>query len=116
MTQLNFARDVQGFNTYAPKQPDIIFSATLTNGSNQSITVPSSYKDWVMGVSYQPGTSTYVCVNGTAAIPVGGAFAATNSELNPPVRLVIAGDVINFVTDSAFADMTVSLWNLPVGS
>ncbi len=116
MTQLNFARDVQGFNTYAPKQPEIIFSATLANGDNESITVPNTFENWILAVSYQPGTATYMSVNDTAAAPAGATFAATTSELNPPVRRVLAGDVVDFVTVSTTADLTVSLWNLPVGS
>lgn len=116
MTQLNFARDVQGFNTYAPAQPDLIYSATLVNGASDSITIPSTYENWILAVSYQPGTVTYMSVNGTAAAPAGGTFAASVSELNAPVRRVQAGDVVDFLTSSATADVTVSLWNLPVGS
>ncbi len=97
-------------------QPDVIFSATLVNGDNESVTVPSTYENWIIGVSYQPGTSTYMSVNGTAAEPAGGTFVATTSELNPPVRRVVAGDIVDFLTVSATADVTVSLWNLPVGS
>lgn len=116
MTQLSFSKDNQGLNTYGVEQPVLKYSSTLTNGANASITIPSSNEVWIMGISYQPGTSTFVSVNGTAAFPVGATFATTDSELNPPVRKVLAADVVDFITASATAYVTVSLWELPIGN
>ena len=49
-TQLNFGRDVQGFNAYAPQFPTDIFTATLAAGAAESVTVPSNNPIWIMYV------------------------------------------------------------------
>lgn len=110
MTQLNFGRDVQGFNAYAPEQADLLYSATLASGVNSTITVPVSATKWIAAFSYQPGTTIYVSVNGTAEVPAGGTFATTTSELNPSPRTVYAGDVIDIITSNVTADVGVALY------
>lgn len=87
-TNLNFARDVQGFNSYAPPVSTNMFNATLAAGGNASITLPTNEPHWIVAFSYQPGSDIWVRFNGTAAAPVGATFAATTSELNPGVRIV----------------------------
>ncbi len=113
MTQLNFGRDVQGFNAFAPTQADLLYSATLASGVNSSITIPSSAPKWIIAISYQPGTITYVSVNGTAEAPASGTFATTTSELNPSPRTVYAGDVVDFITTNMTADVGVALYVVP---
>ena len=113
MTQLNFGRDVQGFNAYAPVQADLLYSATLASGVNASVTIPSSAPKWIIAVSYQPGTTVYMSVNGTAEEPAGGTFAITTSELNPSPRTVYAGDVVDFITPNTTADVGVALYVVP---
>lgn len=111
MAKLNFGRDVQGFNTFAPDFADLTFSATLAAAGNSSVTVPSSNENWIMSMSFQPGSDVWVSKNGSAAAPAGAAFAANASELLPGARKVIAGDVINFFNNGAgTADVGVMLY------
>lgn len=109
--QLNFGRDVQGFNAYSPATSGDKWSATITNGSAESITIPSNYAVWIAVFSYQPGTSIWVDLTGaTAAIPAGATLAKTTAELNPASRTVYAGGKISIITDNTTADVGVSLY------
>lgn len=109
-TQLNFGRDVQGYNAYAPAFAIDNYSAALTVGVARSITVPSNYAVWIAVFSYQPGTNVWVADNATAAGPAGSSFASTTSQLNPASRTVLAGDVLSLITTSATADVGVSFY------
>lgn len=116
-TQLNFGRDSQGYNAYAPKFPTDIFTATLTNGSAQSITLPQNHSVWVMSVSVQPGGEVWVREGGTAAIPAGGSFASATSELNPGPRMInalkqdgITANTVGFITPNTTCDVEVSFY------
>lgn len=108
---LNFQNDVKGANAYAPPFSTDHFSATLTNGVEATFTVPTgNFSVYVVSFSYQPGCNVWVANNLTAAIPVGGTFAATDSELNPGARRVLAGDVIHCITDNVTADVGISIY------
>lgn len=110
---LNFGRDVQGMNAYAPPTSGDKWSATITNGAETHITVPSNYQQWVAVFSFQPGTNVWVdLTGGTAAVPAGATLASTTSELNPGARLVQAGGKISLITDNTTADVSVSLYAL----
>ncbi len=87
-TDLNFALDVQGFNSYAPPVSTNMFSATLAAAGSATITLPTNKPYWIVAFSYQPGSDIWVRFNGTAAAPAGATFAATTSELNPGARIV----------------------------
>lgn len=111
MTQLNFGRDVQGMNAYAPQLSSNMFSAAIVSGGNDFITVPSSNMNWIAVLSYQPGSDIWVSVNNTAAKPVGGTFAATTSFLLPAQLSVKAGDTISCFNNSATTqDIGIALY------
>ena len=75
MTQLNFGRDVQGMNAYAPDTAANKYNATLTNGAETHITVPSTTENWIAAFAYQPGVTVWVDLTGaTAAVPGRGYF------------------------------------------
>lgn len=119
-TLLEFGRDVQGYNAYAPQPSTNIYSATLVNGAASSITLPKNLPEWIVSFSAQPGTNIWVDFTGaTAAVPVGGTFATSTSELNPGARFVatFANDgttakTISVITDNATADVSIALYGV----
>lgn len=110
-TLLNFGRDVQGYNAYAPQDATNKWSATLGAGVASSITIPKNYPVWIVAFSPQPGTDVWVDFTGaTAAIPVGATLATTTSSLNPGQRTVLAGTSISVITDNTTADIGIEAW------
>lgn len=110
--ELNFGRDLQGYNAYAPKDSTNKYSATLTNGSATNFVVPSNYEVWIVAFSISPGANVWVDFTTTAAIPAGATFATTTASLNPGQRTVIAGTTISAITDNTTADVGVELWGI----
>lgn len=113
-TLLNFGRDMQGMNAYAPQFPTDIFTATLTVGTGSSVTVPVSHAVWIMYVRVEPTGYVWCRRNGTAAVPAGNTFASASSELIVGTieykRTVYAGDVINFISSNATCHLEVALF------
>lgn len=110
-TKLNFSRDVQGYNTFAPPISTDKYSATLASSGNSTITVPSNFTNWVVSFSYQPGADIWVAYNANASAPSGSTFASTTSELLPGSRSVTAGTTINLLNNGAgIADVGVILY------
>ena len=110
-TLLQFGRDAQGYNAYAPQPSTNNFSATLTDGTAESFTVPSNHAVWIVSFRYQPGTDVWVDFTGAAAaIPVGASFASTTSELRPASVTVNAGTSISCITDNTSADVGISMY------
>ena len=47
-TKLNFGRDIQGYNSYAPQPSTNMYSATLAAGGNATITLPTNVPYWIV--------------------------------------------------------------------
>jgi len=110
-TMLNFGRDVQGFNAYAPSPSTNKYGASLASNVASSITVPSNFQTWIAVFSYEPGSNIWVDFTGaTAAGPVGTTFASQTSELNPASRTVQAGSTISCISTNATADVSIQLF------
>lgn len=111
-TELNFGRDVQGYNAYAPKDSTNKWTASLTNGNVTSITVPSNYDVWIAAFSIEPGADVWVNFTTTATIPAGNTLAASTSSLNPGQRTVLAGSTISVITANTVAEISIELWGI----
>lgn len=113
-TQLNFGRDVQGFNAYAPAFPTDIYTATLAATTAESITVPGSAPSFIMYVRVQPNGWCWCSRTTTAAVPAGGTLASASSELIVGTieykRIVLAGDTISFITPNTTCDIEVAFF------
>ena len=99
-TFFTMTRDINGFNGFGLPFTVNAISGVLVATVAQSITVPSSYPNWIAVFSYTPGTEVWVD-NITTALAPAGAFSATTSELNPSARAVKAGSTISFITNDA---------------
>jgi hypothetical protein len=114
-TRLIFGRDAQGFNAFAPAPSIDKWSATITDGSATSITVPSNWGVWIVSFRYYPN-DVWVDVSGAdAIIPVGATLAATTSELNPASLTLNAGTKISMITGLTSADVSIVMWPVKDG-
>lgn len=114
MTKLAMIRDINGYVTFQLPFCDIKKSATLTVGSEATITVPGSTSStkYLAVFRYEPGAKVYFALNATAAVPAGATFATTTSCLNFPGTQVETGDVLHFITSDATASVGVELYEL----
>jgi len=110
-TKFQLTRDINGYNGFGLKFADDKYSTTLASSVAQSLVIPSNFAKWIAIFSFAPGTEVWVANNAAATIP-GGAFAATNSELNPVGREVAGGDILSFITPNTQAEVSVTLYAL----
>lgn len=95
-TTLVMDRDGSGAVTYGLQPTDTKYGVTLATSVAQNLaTLPSTSSLYEVMFSYTPGANVFVNINGTAAPFTSGA---TNSELNPDMRVYPAGTVINVIT------------------
>lgn len=113
-TFLNLGRDVQGYPTKGAEFSKDMFSATLAAGSAKSVTVPASHQKWLMRVKVQPNEWCWVSKITTAAVPAGSSIATTTSAMAVGTLLnewvVLANDVISFITASTTCDVGIELF------
>jgi hypothetical protein len=117
-TLLNFGRDNQGMNAFAPAFSQDVYSATLAATTDTTLTVPSNSQTWLAVFSVDFSKLVWVAKNATAAIPAGSTFASTTSELINPyypytfAKVVQAGDVLHFFSESGTANISVAFYAL----
>lgn len=99
-TPINFARDINGKNTFIPASSLQKYSTTLETGVAQTLAVPSDASRYIAVFSSTPGSSVFVAINETAEA-AGISFALTTSDLNPPGLIVERGDTISFISSTA---------------
>lgn len=107
-TKFAMTRDINGYNGFGIPFCIENWKTTLTANVAQTVTVPSSYENWIAIFSFSPGSNIYVANNTTATV-ASGIFAQSSSQLNPAARYVQAGDVLSFITadsDSPVAEVS----------
>lgn len=110
-TLLNFGRDIQGNNAFAPVSATDKYKVNLAAATAASITVPSNKQTWIAVFSYMPGSTVWVDFSGaTAAGPATGSFVTTTSELLPASRTVEKGSTISVISADANTQVGVSLY------
>ena len=108
--QLSFGRDAQGFNAFAPDPSTNKWSATLTDGTATSITLPTNFPVWVVSFRYYPN-DVWVDVSGAnAAVPGGATLTTTTADLNPSALRLLAGTKISMITAQDTADVSIVAW------
>lgn len=119
-------KDVAGYNGFGLPFSDQKFSASLAATTDTTLTVPSSgaigaplnqINRFLALVQVEANATVWATVNATAAVPAGGTFAATTSDLviggEYYAREVKAGDVMHFLAPTAGTDIQVSFYALP---
>ena len=117
---VNFQRDAQGQNTYAPNIDGVEFryAVTLAAGVAQSFTLPRGVKPWVVSFAATPGAEVWYAFSFpwqspiTAAVPT-GTVALTNSEMNVGARTMTPETTISMIAAAANVSVSIVLWNSP---
>jgi len=121
-TQYNISTYSKGVNGFGLPFCNTISTVTLAAATEATVATPGAggmgtlgaIKDKYIAVfSYKPGTSVWVAVNETAAVPAGAAFAASTSELNPSAKYLAAGDVVHVISADASAHVSVAFYTFP---
>lgn len=108
---LNFGRDINSYNAFAPQLADYKYRATLATSTESNITLPTSYPFWIVSFVFQPGTTVWVDMTGaTATVPASGTLTATTAELNPGQRTLPAGAKISMISANTSADVFIQGW------
>lgn len=108
---LEFGVDQQGRNAYAPSTANLKWNALLTTSNATSFFVPTSFTNWIVGFSYQPGTTVWVDVSGSVAVaPSSANLTPCTAELLPGQRKVKAGDRISMITENVTAEVCAVLY------
>lgn len=106
-TKLNFGRDVQGYNAYAPAPSNTMYKVTIAATGNSTLTLPTNALYWIVAYAYTPGAEIWVAYNTTATAPSSGTFSSSNCEMNPGARTVPSQNV----TSSSTSATTINFYN-----
>ncbi len=87
----------------------------LAANTELTYTVPGTSNDqYVCQFAWAYNANVYVAINQTPVLPAAGALGAGyNQELRPVSKFVRGGDVLHFLSVSAAADNSLSLYSLP---
>jgi len=104
----------QPVDDFGLRFPDIRYSASLAANTDTTLTLPGKAPRYKVLIKVEPGSLVWMAVGATAAVPAGGTFAATTSELitnaEKYCREFKAGEVLHFFTATAGTDVSVCLF------
>lgn len=93
---------------------NIKYSASLAATTDTTLTIPGSAPRFKALIKVETDGDVWVANGATAAVPAGGTFAATTSELvvggEAVCRDVKGGDVLHFYTAGTSIDVSVVLY------
>lgn len=125
-TQYKLQKDVAGYNGFGLPFCVQKFSASLPATTDTSLTVPvngamgqalNSVNKWLAVIQVEANLSVWFALNATPAVPAGGTFALTTSDLIIGSEYygveVKAGDVMHFLAPTAGTDILVKFYALP---
>lgn len=125
-TQYKLQKDVAGYNGFGLTPCDQKFSASLAASTDTTQVVPSSgsigaplnqVNRFLAVIQVEANLSVWLAINATAAVPAGGTFAATTSDLIIGGQYyaieVKAADVMHFMAPTAGTDILVKFYALP---
>lgn len=125
-TQYKLQKDVAGYNGFGLQFSDTKYSASLALTTDTTLTVPSkgamgaaldTANKWLAVIAVEANLSVWCAVNTAAAVPAGGTFASTSSDLiigtQYYAREVKGGDVLHFLAPVAGTDICVMFYALP---
>jgi hypothetical protein len=117
MAKFIITRDINGYpGAGLPFTTDNVKNELVAD-TPKSVTVPSINDSPLVAVfGIEPGSKIWVALNpsSTIAPPSAGEFVASEAQLNPLVRNVFAGDILQFVTSDTSAEISVSFYELKV--
>lgn len=105
-TKLNIIRDISGVPSYTLPQSNVCYTALLAANVEQHVVAPLDAPRYMVRIGISNGADVMVAVNDTAAIP-GGAFSASDSELNIAQTYVEAGGTVSVISPTD--DVIVSI-------
>ena len=108
-TQANFARDINGYNTFALYPSTVKYNTILSAGVAQTFTSPTDNPRYLAIFSIQPGGSIWFAYKTTATLP-SGAVASTPSEQNPVAWIVASGSTISAITNDTTSEIGVKFY------
>lgn len=90
------------------------YSASLAATTDTTLTIPGKAQRYKAIIKVEANGLVWVALNATAAVPAGGTFAETTSELITDAKClcrdVEVGDVLHFYTATAATDVSVVLY------
>lgn len=99
---------------------DLKYSASLAATTDTTLTVPGKAPRFKAVIKVETSGLVWVALNATAAVPAGGSFAATTSELITDAkslcREVKADDVLHFYTAGSGIDVSVVFYAIQYNS
>lgn len=92
------------------------FSASLAATTDTTLPIPDGAPSYKAVIKVETNGLVWVALNATAAVPAGGTFAATTSELITDAkslcRTVKASDILHFYTAGSGIDVSVVFYAL----
>jgi len=109
-TDFLLGRDQSGVVDYSRAPSNNKVSVTLAANTEATTTVPNDSNTYKVVFSIEPGSTVWVAIGATAAVPAGATFAVTNSMLNPTVLWLEKNKVIHAITADSSADVGIEYY------